>query len=114
LFHFVVCLKGIAVICHLIIWKIIWNLRKLSNRQISGTCSERPPGRSTSTVAFPHPLSPSSSTSSAMETPEYTEEGPDDPEPKDGDIHMEYSDPPSLLYNGYRVFPGGKAIKAWC
>jgi hypothetical protein len=23
-------------------------------------------------------------------------------------------DPPSLLYNGYRVFPGGKAAGAWC
>jgi hypothetical protein len=22
--------------------------------------------------------------------------------------------PPSLLYNGYRVFPGGKAARAWC
>jgi hypothetical protein len=22
--------------------------------------------------------------------------------------------PPSLLYNGYRVFPGGKAAWAWC
>jgi hypothetical protein len=22
--------------------------------------------------------------------------------------------PPSLLYNGYRVFPGGKAAGAWC
>jgi len=21
--------------------------------------------------------------------------------------------PPSLLYNGYRVFPGGKAVGAW-
>ena len=23
-------------------------------------------------------------------------------------------DPPNLLYNGYRVFPGGKAAGAWC
>ena len=23
-------------------------------------------------------------------------------------------DPPSLLYNGYRVFPGGKAAGVWC
>ena len=23
-------------------------------------------------------------------------------------------DPPSLPYNGYRVFPGGKAAGAWC
>jgi hypothetical protein len=23
-------------------------------------------------------------------------------------------DPPSLLYNGYRVFPGGKEAGAWC
>ena len=23
-------------------------------------------------------------------------------------------DPPSLLYNGYRVVPGGKAAGAWC
>ena len=23
-------------------------------------------------------------------------------------------DPPSLLYNEYRVFPGGKAAGAWC
>jgi 8-oxo-dGTP pyrophosphatase MutT (NUDIX family) len=23
-------------------------------------------------------------------------------------------DPPSLLYNGYWVFPGGKAAGAWC
>jgi hypothetical protein len=22
--------------------------------------------------------------------------------------------PPSLLYNGYRIFPGGKAAEAWC
>jgi hypothetical protein len=22
--------------------------------------------------------------------------------------------PPSLLYNGYRVYPGGKAAGAWC
>jgi hypothetical protein len=22
--------------------------------------------------------------------------------------------PPSLLYNGYRVFPGGEAAGAWC
>jgi hypothetical protein len=22
--------------------------------------------------------------------------------------------PPSLLYDGYRVFPGGKAAGAWC
>jgi hypothetical protein len=22
--------------------------------------------------------------------------------------------PPRLLYNGYRVFPGGKAAGAWC
>jgi hypothetical protein len=22
--------------------------------------------------------------------------------------------PPSLVYNGYRVFPGGKAAGAWC
>jgi hypothetical protein len=22
--------------------------------------------------------------------------------------------PPSLLYNGHRVFPGGKAAGAWC
>jgi hypothetical protein len=22
--------------------------------------------------------------------------------------------PPSLLYNGYRVFPGGKEAGAWC
>jgi hypothetical protein len=22
--------------------------------------------------------------------------------------------PPSLLYNGYRVFPGSKAARAWC
>ena len=22
--------------------------------------------------------------------------------------------PPSLLYNGYRVFPGGKVVGAWC
>jgi hypothetical protein len=22
--------------------------------------------------------------------------------------------PPSLLYNGYRVFPGGKVAEAWC
>jgi hypothetical protein len=70
---------------------MIWNLRKLSNRHISGTCSERPPGVSSSTaVVSPHPLSPSSSASLAIKTPEYIEEGPDDPEPKDGDIHMEY------------------------
>jgi hypothetical protein len=42
----------------------------------------------TSTVVIsPDPLSPTPSTSSAMKTPENTEEEPDDPEPSDeGDI----------------------------
>jgi hypothetical protein len=46
----------------------------------------------TSTVVVsPDPLSPTpSSTSSAMKTPENTEEDPDDPEPEDGGIQMEY------------------------
>jgi hypothetical protein len=34
-----------------------------------------------------------------------------------GEIFRTRSDrpwgPPSLLYNGYRVFPGGKAARAW-
>jgi hypothetical protein len=28
--------------------------------------------------------------------------------------HTSRPSPPSLLYNGYRVFPGGKATGAWC
>ena len=35
-----------------------------------------------------------------------------------GEIFRTHSDrpwgPPRLLYNGYRVFPGGKADGAWC
>jgi hypothetical protein len=37
--------------------------------------------------------------------------------PGEGEIFRTRSDrpwgPPSLLYNGYRVFPGGKAAGAW-
>jgi ABC-type uncharacterized transport system involved in gliding motility auxiliary subunit len=45
-----------------------------------------------STVVSSRPLSPSPSPSSAMKTPENTEEGPDDSEPADeGDIQMEYT-----------------------
>ena len=41
------------------------------------------------TVVSPDPLSPTPSTSSAMKTPEKTEEDPDDPEPADErDIQM--------------------------
>jgi len=36
-------------------------------------------------------LSHNPSTSSAVKTPENTEEDPDDPEPADGGIQMEYS-----------------------
>jgi hypothetical protein len=42
-------------------------------------------------VVMPDPLALTPSTSSAMETPENTEEDPDDCEPADGDIQMEYS-----------------------
>ena len=28
-------------------------------------------------------------------------------------VHTGLGGPPSLLYNGYRVFPGGKAAGAW-
>jgi hypothetical protein len=43
-------------------------------------------------VVFPNPLSPAPLTSSAMKTPENTEEDTDDPEPADeGDNQMEYS-----------------------
>jgi hypothetical protein len=43
-------------------------------------------------VVSPHPLSPTLSISSAMKTPENTEDDPD-PEPAhEGDIQMEYSD----------------------
>jgi len=43
-------------------------------------------------VVFPAPLSPAPLTSSAMKTPENTEEVPDDPEPAGkGDNQTEYS-----------------------
>ena len=29
-------------------------------------------------------------------------------------VHTGRGGPPSLLYNGYQVFPGGKAGRAWC
>ena len=49
-----------------------------------------PPLVSASTAVVPaDPLSPASSTSLVMKTPENTEDL--DPEPKDGGIHMEYS-----------------------
>jgi hypothetical protein len=50
-------------------------------------------GACASTVAIsPDPLSPTPSTSSAMKTPENSEENPDYPEPvSEGDIQMEYS-----------------------
>jgi hypothetical protein len=49
----------------------------------------------TSNVVSPDPLSPTPSTSPAMNTPENTEEDPDDPEPAgEGDIQMEYPPPP--------------------
>jgi hypothetical protein len=41
-------------------------------------------------VVSPDPLSPPS-TSWTMKTPENTDEDPNDPEPTDGDIQMEYS-----------------------
>ena len=38
--------------------------------------------------------------------------------PGEGEISRAYPDrllgPPSLLYNGYRVFPGVKAAGVWC
>jgi hypothetical protein len=38
--------------------------------------------------------------------------------PGEGEIFRTHSDrpwdPPSPLYNGYRVFPGAKAVGAWC
>jgi hypothetical protein len=42
-------------------------------------------------VITPNPSSSNPSTSSAVETPENKEENPDDPEPEDGYIQMEYS-----------------------
>jgi len=47
---------------------------------------------SSTVVVSPHPLSPTSSTFSALKTLELTEEEPDDPEQADDeDIQMEYS-----------------------
>jgi hypothetical protein len=49
------------------------------NRQIYGTFSERLPSVCNSVVVVsPHPLSPASSTFSTINTPEYTEEEPND------------------------------------
>jgi hypothetical protein len=42
-------------------------------------------------MVAPDPLSPTPSTSSAMKTPENTEEDSNDPEPTEGDIQMEYT-----------------------
>jgi hypothetical protein len=50
------------------------------NRQISTTCSKMPPR---SSMVYPDPLSPTSSTSAAMKTPENTKQDPDNPEPAD-------------------------------
>jgi hypothetical protein len=45
----------------------------------------------TSTVVVPpDPLSPILSPSSGMQTPENTEDDPDDPEPADEDVQMEH------------------------
>jgi len=41
-------------------------------------------------VKLPDPLSPARSASLVMKRPENTEEDPDDPEPADGDIQVEY------------------------
>jgi len=41
-------------------------------------------------VVSPDPFSPTPPTSSAMETPESTEEDPDNTEPADGDIEIEH------------------------
>jgi hypothetical protein len=39
-------------------------------------------------------------------------------EPGGGEIFLTHPDrpwgPPSLLYNGFRVFPGGTAAGTWC
>jgi hypothetical protein len=49
-------------------------------------------------LVSPNPLSPTLSNSSAMKTPENTEEEPDDPEPvNEGDIKREYFS--DLLYS---------------
>jgi hypothetical protein len=42
-------------------------------------------------VLSPDPLSPTQSTSSAIKTPENTKKDPDEPEPADEDIQMEYT-----------------------
>jgi len=47
--------------------------------------------QTSSVVVCPDPLSSAPSTSSAMRTPENTEEDPDDLKPADGDIQIEYS-----------------------
>jgi len=64
--------------------------------QISGKCLKRPPRVSVHQL-FWYILTPPSPTpliSSAMNTPENTQEDPDDLEPPyEGDIHMEYSSP---------------------
>jgi hypothetical protein len=56
-------------------------------------CRKASKSISTSTVVVPpNSLSPTSSTSSVMKTPENTEEEPDDPEAANkGNIQMEYS-----------------------
>ena len=48
----------------------------------------------------------------------YGLDGPEGSNPGGGDIFRTRPDrpwgPPNLLYNGYRVFPGGKAAGTWC
>jgi hypothetical protein len=64
----------------------------ISETDVSDIFKKSFKGTCTSTVVVsPNPLSPTPSTSSAIKTPESTEEDPDDPEPADdGDIQMEY------------------------
>ena len=62
------------------------------NRQFSGTCPKMPPGVSVpQLMVFPHPFSPTLLTSSAVRTPENTDEGSVDAEPADDvAVQMEY------------------------
>jgi hypothetical protein len=59
----------------------LWDIFKKASNCVSNS----------TVVVSPHPLSPASSTFSAMKTPEYTDQEPDDPELADGDIQMDCS-----------------------
>jgi hypothetical protein len=64
-----------------------------------------------------HYISSSGPGSSVGIAPDYGLDGPGI-ESRWGAIFRTHPDrpwgPPSLLYNGYRVLPGGKAAGAWC